>query len=241
LEPQDVTRLLATADPSHPKNPFRSQLRLRNGLIVELLYQTGIRRGELLKLKVEDLFSNDDGNGFLCVVRRPDDPTDTRLTEPGQKTDDRILAIHPSTYDALLRYVRTERRPKRQGRPIKLSHSFLFVSERGVPLAESAVNSILRSLAMRCFENTAFKLHPHLLRNTFCNEFVDYCTTVEGLDEEASKDRLRALCGWTAASRMPERYTQKRIRREANAFNLRRHVQARAPLGMPSPVSNEQA
>jgi hypothetical protein len=50
---------------------------------------------------------------------------------------------------------------------------------------------------------------------------------VEKLDEEAAKDRLRVLCGWTAGSRMPERYTRKRIQREANAFNVRRQEQAR--------------
>jgi site-specific recombinase XerD len=58
---------------------------------------------------------------------------------------------------------------------MKLGHAFLFVSERGVPLAESEVNYLLVRLATRCF-GSSVKVHPHLLRNTFCNEFVDYCT-----------------------------------------------------------------
>jgi hypothetical protein len=132
-------------------------------------------------------------------------------------------------YDALIEYVREHRRPERDGRPMKLANKFLFVSERGAPLAESEVNYLLQRLATSSFGPRA-KLHPHLFRNTFCNEFVDYCTEVEKLDEEAAKDRLRVLCGWNAASTMPQRYTRKRIQREANAFNIRRQQQARASL-----------
>jgi hypothetical protein len=113
---------------------------------------------------------------------------------------------------------------------MKLTHAFLFVSERGAPLAESEVNYVLGRLAGRCFGDRA-NVYPHLLRNTFCNEFIDYCTEIEKLDEEGAKDRLRVLCGWTATSQMPERYTRKRIQREANAFNMRRQKRARMSLG----------
>jgi integrase len=221
MQQRELRELFDVAHPRHPDNPFRHRLRQRNALIVELFYQTGIRRGELLKLRVEDLLPDEDGNCFVRIHRRPDDPTDSRATEPGQKTDNRVLAIHPSLFDALVRYVREERRPRRQGRPMKLTHTFLFVSERGAPLAESQVNYVLGRLAKQCFRDRV-KVHPHLLRNTFCNEFIDYCTEVEKLDEEGAKDRLRILCGWTAASAMPERYTRKRIQREANVFNIRR-------------------
>jgi integrase len=231
LEPKEIQQLLDVAEPRHPDNPFRQRLRQRNALILKLFHQTGIRRGELLKVRVEDLLSDDDGNCFVRIHRRPDDPTDTRATEPGQKTDNRILAIHTSIYEALIRYVREERRPKRQGRPMKLTHTFLFVSERGVPLAEAEINYLLVRLARQCFAGRV-KVHPHLLRNTFCNEFIDYCTTVEKLDEQGAKDRLRVLCGWTASSAMPERYTRKRIQREANEFNIRRQQQAQRSLAV---------
>jgi integrase len=229
IQQPEIQKLFEVAHPRHPENPFRHRLRRRNALIVELFYQTGIRRGELLKLRVEDLLADEDGNCFIRVHRRPDDPTDSRATEPGQKTDNRILAIHPSLYESLVQYVREERRPKRLERPMKLTHTFLFVSERGAPLAESQVNYILGRLASQCFRDRV-KVHPHLLRNTFCNEFIDYCTEIEKLNEEGAKDRLRVLCGWTATSAMPERYTRKRIQREANAFNIRRQRQAHTTL-----------
>lgn len=240
LEKGDVQRLLEVARPDCPHNPFRRRLRQRNALIVELFYQTGIRRGELLKLRVEDLLADDDGNCFIRIHRRPDDPTDTRAIEPGQKTDDRVLAIHPSLYHALVRYVREERRPTRHERPMKLPHTFLFVSERGAPLAESEVNYVLGRLASRCFRDR-LKVYPHLLRNTFCNDFIDYCTGVEELDEEGAKDRLRVLCGWSAVSRMPERYTRKRIQREANAFNIRRQKLAHTDVAQMSANAHSRA
>ena len=78
LEPEDMRRLLEFSNPRHSQNPFRTRLRRRNALILALLYETGIRRGELLKLKVDDLLKDGDGNCFISVCRRPDDLTDTR-------------------------------------------------------------------------------------------------------------------------------------------------------------------
>lgn len=41
--------------PLTPTNPFPERLQLRNWLMIELLLETGIRRGELLKFYTTDI------------------------------------------------------------------------------------------------------------------------------------------------------------------------------------------
>ncbi|MCS6295377.1 MAG: site-specific integrase [Nitrospira sp.] len=220
LTQQEIKQFMAILSPTDPRNPFRTSHRIRNLLICETLYETGIRRGELLKLKVEDVTSLRDGF-YLNLVRRPDDKEDWRLNEPAQKTLPRIVAITRELYELMIVYIRNHRRPKRQGRPIKLSHSYLFVSERGFPLSESQVNYIIDTVE-KLRSPAGNRAHPHAFRHSFCTMFLEHCAGVERLDEEASKDRLRQICGWAAGSTMPERYTANRLQAQANIMNRRR-------------------
>lgn len=220
LPPEVINAVFSIISSASEQNPFRIGLRLRNSLICETLYETGIRRGELLKLKVEDLVDYDNAF-FIKLVRRPDDPEDWRRNEPAQKTLPRFIAISKNLYESLLTYIRLHRRPKRRGRPIKLSHSYLFVSERGFPLAESQINYIFSRIG-QLLASYHPRLHPHAYRHSFCHMFLDHCVRVESMDEEAAKDRLRKICGWTSGSEMPNLYTAKRLQDQANTLNQQR-------------------
>lgn len=224
LESEVLNSLRQIVQPDHPDNPFRPSLRFRNALIVELLLATGIRRGELLKLKTDDIGSDQNGRCFLRVQVHRDDPSDPRRNEPGQKTGSRVVSIPPVLFDQLIRYIQAFRRPKRDGRPMKLAQTYLFLSERGRPLAESQVNQLLSRLGQRI----GYQLHPHSLRHTFCHAFIEYCSDHVGQDHEASQDQLRVLCGWSARSAMPQRYTQRFLREQADRHNLERQRLARA-------------
>ena len=54
LEVAEVIRLRAVIEPDDPENPFEPKVRFRNYLIIRLLLDLGIRRGELLGIRVED-------------------------------------------------------------------------------------------------------------------------------------------------------------------------------------------
>ncbi|NQD38253.1 site-specific integrase [Permianibacter sp. IMCC34836] len=218
LDEDSVVALCALVRPDHPQNPFRPQLRLRNALIVELLLATGLRRGELLKLKTNDIGRDIEGSCFVRVAIHRDDPTDLRRNEPGQKTGPRVVAIPPVLYDSLIQYIQHERRPRRKGRPIKLSQTYLFLSERGRPLAEGQVNYLLQVLG----KQLDCHVRPHQLRHTFCHNFLAYCTQEAGLTHESGQDQLRVLCGWSMTSTMPQRYTQKFLQEQADHHNLAR-------------------
>ena len=67
-------------------NPFPIDLRLRNYLIIEILIQCGLRIGELLLIKIEDIKISDEGNHYLEVKNRESDSEDTRKHKPSIKT-----------------------------------------------------------------------------------------------------------------------------------------------------------
>jgi integrase len=68
---------------------FSAHTRLRNWLMFEVALELGIRRGELLKLRLDSLpRGGDDG---IRVLRRPDDPHDSRSKEPAVKTAERVI------------------------------------------------------------------------------------------------------------------------------------------------------
>ena len=75
-------------------------IRLRNKLIVHLLFHLGLRRGEMLGLKARDLKGS-----MLWVLRHPDDPEELRMDAPNTKTLDRKLPVNPGLQAMWLDYV----------------------------------------------------------------------------------------------------------------------------------------
>jgi integrase len=66
-EVEDIRRVIK---PEAKQNPFRKSVQFRNHLIFELMLATGIRRGELLKLKLKHLPVG--SKTTLSIVRSPD-------------------------------------------------------------------------------------------------------------------------------------------------------------------------
>ncbi|MCU6502423.1 site-specific integrase [Rugamonas sp. A1-17] len=221
LDDQDLHALLLMLHPSASDNPFRRNARVRNWLIFRLFAEAGPRRGELLKLKTTDLV--EDGEKFYVTLRRmPDDPSETRAIPPAQKTLPRTVGISEALFLDLEKYIQMERRPIRDGKRTRLPHQFLFTSERGTPLSLSALNSVFSVMRGAAFKHTDTQLHPHLLRNTFCNSYLDWRVERTKVELERATDELRYLCGWQLNSKMPQRYAAKWIASQANQQNQAR-------------------
>jgi len=74
--------------PGAAENPFPERLQLRNWLMIELLLETGIRRGELLKLYTTDI-NQGSQHAYVSINDREHDPGDPRAEEPALKTHGR--------------------------------------------------------------------------------------------------------------------------------------------------------
>lgn len=184
--------------PGAAENPFPERLQLRNWLMIELLLETGMRRGELLKLYTTDI-NQGSQHAYVSINDREHDPRDPRAEEPALKTHGRTVGISSQLYEVYEHYIQGERRPLRDGKPMKLLYRYLFISDRGRPLSIRALSNVLDRLFL-----TIELAHPGLLptlsahdfRHTFADRFLAYLIEQRGHDLERATDELRRVCGW---------------------------------------------
>lgn len=187
---------------SHSKKAF---IESRDNLILRLLYTLGIRRSELLGLKIKDF------NGYMqevSILRRPDDIDDPRLSEPNTKTRERLLPINSETYKNFKDHL-----PLRQ-LVVKGKHEFLIASCNGRPLSKTALNKIFRNL------NSEGKITPHMLRHAYCESLAEELYK-NGHSENEILTYLRRLCGWSDNSNTPKRYLTRFINEQADLASIR--------------------
>lgn len=210
--------------PGAAANPFPERLQLRNWLMIELLLETGIRRGELLKLYTTDI-NKGSQHAYVSINDRENDPRDPRVEEPALKTHGRTVGISAQLYEVYERYIQRDRRPLRDGKPMKLLYHYLFISDRGRPLSIHALSNVLDRLFL-----TIELAHPELLptlsahdfRHTFADHFLAYLVEKRGHDLERATDELRRVCGWSETSTMPRRYAGRYLAESANLHNAQR-------------------
>ncbi|MCK0542740.1 site-specific integrase [Pseudomonas syringae pv. aptata] len=210
--------------PGAAENPFPERLQLRNWLMIELFLETGIRRGELLKLYTTDI-NQDSQHAYVSINDREHDPDDPRTEEPALKTHGRTVGISAQLYEVYEHYIQSERRPLRDGKPMKLLHRYLFISDRGRPLSIRALSNVLDRLFLT-IELAHLSLLPtlsaHDFRHTFADRFLTYLVEQRGHDLERATDELRRVCGWTETSAMPRRYASRYLAESANRHNAQR-------------------
>lgn len=117
---------------------------VRNRTMLEVLYSTGIRAGELQRIKLDDLNLAD---GWLTV----------RLGKGGK---DRVVPLGKAAIHFLEIYIG-------ESRPVLLSgnqHDFVFVTQYGTPIHYDSVRAVVQQTAKLAGIKRA--VTPHALRHT---------------------------------------------------------------------------
>jgi integrase len=155
-----MDRLLEVIKPGAPDNPWDDfGLQVRNQLLVHLMYALGLRRGEVLGLKIGDHI--DFRGKRLLIARTFDDPEDPRRHQPATKTRDRWLPLKDGLIDMLQNYVIRIRIKVPKAR----KHQFLFVSHQsGRPLSASGESKVFDQLR-QCVADLPRQLTNHVLRH----------------------------------------------------------------------------
>ncbi|ERU48413.1 hypothetical protein Q091_01303 [Pseudomonas aeruginosa C52] len=205
--PDDVfIRLLEMVQPSSPNNPFKAS-KIRNYLILNLLVQSGVRRGALAKLKVSDFnfFGTCDQ---ISIYRSGNDSTDTRSEKPNQKTKAHMATVEKALMEHTRFYIDHVRSVFLRAQ----THDFLFVSENdskgtaGLPLSLKAINAIFQKLS----RVLGFHVHPHILRHKW-NEIIDEKAEKIGVDPFLLEDMRKYAMGWSQNTTMTSVYNDKRL------------------------------
>lgn len=134
---------------------------IRDKLIVEMFYMTGMRRAELIHLMIKnvDLYS-----GVVKVL--------------GKRNKERIIPVLPIIADQLDLYLK-----EREGLDNIVDSDYFFLSKKGLKISESFVYRLINSYFSRVSEKV--KKSPHVLRHTFATHLLN-----NGADLNSVKELL---------------------------------------------------
>lgn len=216
--------LLEVVKPDSPRNPFKQKhVKVRNQLIIHMMLETGIRRGELLGIRTTD----GDLDFQKCTVtihRIPIDPLDTRRHKPQTKTRARILAMSKNL-TALVREYMLKYRGNRKKLPFAGMNPFLIVeSRKGRPLSIASLNDIFNALK-NAIPELPLSFSPHTTRYTWNDRFSEIADEKIRKKEWQEKDERAARCyqmGWTEYSMMAGLYAKRHIKKKADEYSLAR-------------------
>ena len=219
LTKQERERLLEVMHPESAENPFANKaLKLRNYIVLLLGLDMGLRRSEMLLIKISDIHWH---SGQLAVVNLEDEGIDTRPEAPQFKTHERQLVMSEDLTWALRDYVDNYRVLKKGPSKAK-RHPFLLASHRrneGGPLSIKALDGVLTRVGEAVSDLEC--IHLHILRHDFVYTLLESmrdeleALTPEDRTTQVQKVLTYAL-GWSAESNMPGLYGAKFWKEEAD-------------------------
>lgn len=200
----------------------------RDRLIARVLYESGLRAGELLKLRCDDVMDNYEISptrfiGILKVLRRPNDAQDARRNEPAVKTLPGPVTISKGLAAAVLKYIVEDRREALDSRSPSQETPYLFVchsgSRTGLPISQRNLNRIVGKL--KRVTGREVKISPHTLRHTHFTELMDKMLVSQVGSQDAERI-LQQRGHWSPDSKMPGHYTQRHTARLQAIFTDQR-------------------
>lgn len=206
---ETIDLLFEVLRPCSDRNPFKDHgVQLRNELMFFVLRCHGMRRGELLNLRVDDVdfFKNE-----IVIRRRADSKLDPRRYQPLVKTRERTLPMSDELTEKIFNYIRTVR--NRFSRSKK--HPYLFVSHKkgpsqGMPLSNSGFGCVVSTI-QRVSEELR-ELHPHRLRHDWNYNFsISMDESEEGVSPEKEEQIRSYLMGWSEGSGTAATYNARHI------------------------------
>lgn len=149
---------------------------IRDKLIVDLFYTTGIRRTELIHLKLQNI---DLSGGTIKVL--------------GKRNKERIIPILPIVENQIKRYL-TER--SRLQRIVDGEYFFLLL--KGVKLNDSFVYRLINYYFSNVSEKV--KKSPHILRHTFATHLLNNGADINSVKELLGHSSLASTQVYTHSS-----------------------------------------
>ncbi|MBP4140488.1 tyrosine-type recombinase/integrase [Flavobacterium sp. P4023] len=134
---------------------------VRDKLIIDLFYTTGIRRAELIQLKIESV---DLSNALIKVL--------------GKRNKERLIPILPVVLGQFSLYLK-----ERIGLSVIVDDDYFFLNKKGLKLNETFVYRLINTYFSTVSEKV--KKSPHILRHTFATHLLN-----NGADLNSVKELL---------------------------------------------------
>jgi integrase/recombinase XerD len=121
---------------------------IRDCVMLELLYSSGLRVSELVSLKLDDIHLD---AGFLRVI--------------GKGSKERIVPVNTRAIEKLKTYINKQRPEILK----KRFSSYLFITGRGKPMTRQRFWQTIKALGRR----SGIELSPHTLRHSFATHLLE--------------------------------------------------------------------
>ncbi|MCM8763744.1 MAG: tyrosine recombinase XerC [Candidatus Omnitrophica bacterium] len=135
---EEVKKIIESAD-------GRDEVELRNRAIMELLYSSGLRVGELVSLKIED-------------INIPEGTVKVK----GKGSKERIVPIGSYALNSIFEYLKKRSR---------FRTSFIFLNKKGGKITSRSVERIINKYAK--LAGISKKVTPHVFRHSFATHLLD--------------------------------------------------------------------
>jgi len=138
---------------------------LRNILIVEMLYLTGMRRTELINLKISDI-----------------DFTSNQIKVLGKGNKERLIPLHDKFIIRLQKFL--------EFRKVNELDTYLFCTSKGKKMYDKLVYNIVKKALSQV--TSASKKSPHVLRHTFATHLSNHGAELNAIKELLGHANLAA-------------------------------------------------
>lgn len=166
-EPQKVPVIL---DQAEVRRLLLMTPKLRDRLMLSLGYGTGMRAGEVVKLRVKHIDSEQN------IIR----------VEQGKGKKDRLVMLSPDMLASLREW--WKERPKRWDADVPVGERLLFPGRKGAPMAVHSFNTIFHQSAKAAAIRKAVNLHS--LRHSFATHLYDRGVDIRTIQALLGHDKL---------------------------------------------------
>ena len=175
LSMEDAVRLIETPD-------LNTDLGRRDRAILEFLYATGIRVGELVNIDVTDI-----------------DLRERMVRVFGKRRKERIVPFHEHALQSLLLYL-SHTRPLflNKARPTVRDEKACFLNYQGTRITTRSVGRMIDKYIKQCAD--VHKISQHSLRHTFATHMLDSGADLRDIQELLGHARLSTTQIYTQVS-----------------------------------------
>jgi integrase/recombinase XerC len=146
---------------------------MRNKLIVELLYSTGVRRSELINLKLKDI-----------------DFEQQQIKVLGKRNKERYIPLLTTVQETLKSYLEM-----RKALPQIKAPDFLFLTQKGAQIYAALVYRIINTYFSEF--SSKVKKSPHILRHSFATHLLNHGADLNAVKELLGHSSLAATQVYT--------------------------------------------
>ncbi|HDC5343482.1 TPA: tyrosine-type recombinase/integrase [Staphylococcus aureus] len=170
---------MKTLNTNEMKEIIKATNNIRDQFMILLLYETGLRIGELLSLHIDDI-KFDLTNGHQIILKNRKNKNGARL-----KSGERKIYISQSLidlYDDYLYEILDE---------ISTKSEFLFIKIRGKHVGEPLNYDDVNSIFKRLRKKTGINVHPHLFRHTHATIFYNKSKNIKQVQERLGHSNIQ--------------------------------------------------